>query len=244
MTWLQGTSVYNGITSTHKKNNPKNNNNKKLYRNTFTQRNKNENGNPYSKIVAQVKKFNLDGKLLIGRNLVSSYKPQEEPQFFLWSTTVEKTWKIGADSTCRLPHCRHLLHTSQPAVNQGDMKGRRHVNTRTWSIVGRFALEWSICLHQQAIPRDLDEYWLHCWPQQWQRTYPKHNVGKCPQPVLRLLVIAIGHDNLECRRWRTSASAFQQLPLALVEVGPWVWPMNSSQLPRRSCRTRRHSTIP
>ena len=74
----------------HIKTYPKNNNNKKHYRNTFTQRNKNENGNPYSKIVAQVKKLNLDGKLLIGRNLVSSYKPQEEPQFFLWSTTQSK----------------------------------------------------------------------------------------------------------------------------------------------------------
>ena len=83
--------MYNDITYTHKKNYPKNNNNNKnLYRNTFTQRNNNENGNPYSKIVAQVKKFNLDGKLLIGRNLVSSYKPQEEPQFFLWSTTQSK----------------------------------------------------------------------------------------------------------------------------------------------------------
>ena len=104
--------------------------------------------------------------------------------------TVEKVWKVGADHTCRLPHCRRLLHTSQPAVNQGDMEGRRHVNTRAWSIVDRFAMVWSICLHQQAIPRDLDEHWLHCWPQQCQRTYPKHNVGKCPQPFLRLLVIA------------------------------------------------------
>ena len=33
--------------------------------------------------------MNLDGKLLIGRNLVSSYKPQEEPQF-LWCTTQSK----------------------------------------------------------------------------------------------------------------------------------------------------------
>ena len=63
------------------------------------------------------------------------------------------------------------------------------MNTQTWSIMDRFALVWSICLHQQAIPRDLDEHWLHCWPQQCQRTYPKYNIGKCPQPVLHLLVI-------------------------------------------------------
>ena len=104
--------------------------------------------------------------------------------------TVEKAWKVGADPTCRLPHCRCLLHTGQPAINQGNMEGRHHVDTRAWSIVDRLALAWSICLHQQAIPRDLDEHWLHCWPQQCQRTYPKHNVGKRPQPVLCLLVIA------------------------------------------------------
>ena len=70
------------------------------------------------------------------------------------------------------------------------MEGRRHIDTRTWSIADRLALVWSICLHQQAIPRDLNENWLHCWLRQCQRTYLKHNIGKHPQLVLSFLLIA------------------------------------------------------
>ena len=61
-------------------------------------------------------------------------------------------------------------------------------------ILGNGPLWIALCWYGASVStnrlRELDQNWFHCWNQQCQRAYPKHNVWKCPQPVFNFLLIA------------------------------------------------------